>query len=177
MQRLAAIAVFTALMVLTARATIEIGAVPITLQVFAVLLSGLVLGARDGALVQIAYLTMIALNMPVDARAIGAAAFVGPTAGYLVAFVPAAWLAGFLVQHGAQRIWQRWLAGIAAIVVIYTIGTLALKVITGISWPEAWAAGVVPFLGLDLIKALVAAAMAEGGRAALRRWLPGEMRT
>lgn len=174
-QRLAAIAIFTALTALTARATIEIGAVPITLQVFAVLLSGLVLGARDGALAQIAYLSMIALNMPVDSRAIGAIAFAGPTAGYLVAFVPAAWLAGFMVQHGAQRVWQRWLAGIAATGVIYAIGMLTLKVITGMTWPEAWVAGVVPFLGLDLIKALIAAGLAESGRAALKRWLPGEM--
>ncbi len=46
--RLAVIAVFTLLTIVSARITIEIGPVPFTLQPLAVLLAGLVLGARDG---------------------------------------------------------------------------------------------------------------------------------
>ena len=97
--RVAGIAAFTALTALAARITIETGGpVPFTLQVLPTLLAGLVLGWRDGALSQIAYVGMIALGLPLDARAIGAAALVGPTAGFLIGFIPAAAVAGAVSQ-------------------------------------------------------------------------------
>lgn len=168
-QRLAAIVFFTALTALFAKISIGNPPVPFTMQVLAVLLSGMVLGARDGALSQVAYLGLIAANMPLDANSLGAAAFAGPTAGYLVAFVPAAWLTGFLVQHGANRVWQRWIASVAGIAVIYVIGVTVLKLYLGMSWGDAWMAGVYPFLGLDLVKAVIAAAATESGRAMMMR--------
>jgi biotin transport system substrate-specific component len=165
-QRLAAIALFTLLTAVSARATIEIGPVPITLQVLTVLLAGLVLGARDGAL---AYVAMVAINLPVDARMVGAAALFSPTAGYLLGFIPAAWVAGLLAERGASTLWVRWLAGIAGIAVIYTLGFVMLKLNTGMAWDAAWAAGVAPFILLDLGKAIAAAALAEGGRRLINR--------
>src|SRR5690606_28062574 len=69
--------------------------VPITLQVMAVLISGLVLGSRAGAMSQLAYLGAIAVGLPLAASGLGGpAAFLTPTAGYLVAFVPGAFVAG-----------------------------------------------------------------------------------
>jgi len=166
---LAAIAVFTLLTVVSARVTILVEPVPITLQVLVVILSGLVLGGRDAALSQLAYLVLIALNLPVDARLLGAAAFVNPTAGYLIGFVPAAFVTGWLIEKSERRMWQRWLAGIAGIAVIYAFGFVLLKLNTGMAWDAAWATGVVPFVGIDLGKAIIAAALAEGGRAVLLR--------
>ena len=54
-----------------------------TLQVLAVLLAGLVLGPRDGALSQLAYLAAITAGLPLDARALGPAVWLTPDAGYL----------------------------------------------------------------------------------------------
>jgi biotin transport system substrate-specific component len=167
--RLVSIGAFTLLTILSARLTIPMQPVPFTLQTLAVLLAGLILGERDGALSQIAYLALIAVGLPVDAKGIGAAALVGPTAGYLFGFVGAAFVAGLLVERGASRMGQRWLAGIAGIVVIYLCGLLVLKAVTGMSWDAAWTAGVAPFIVLDLAKAVIAAALAEGGRALLLR--------
>ncbi len=167
--RLAAIGAFTLLTIISARLTVNIGPVPITLQVLTVLLAGLVLGARDGMMSQLAYLALIAAGFPVDSRAIGAAALFGPTAGYLIGFVPAAYVAGLLVERGSRRMMQRWLAGVAGIAVIYTLGTLLLKLNLNMSWEAAWTAGVAPFIALDLAKAIVAAALAESGRALLLR--------
>jgi biotin transport system substrate-specific component len=133
------------------------------------LLAGLILGARDGAISQIAYLALMAVGLPVDAKGIGAAALVGPTAGYLFGFVGAAFVAGLLVERGATRLWQRWLAGIAGTAVIYLGGVLVLKTATGMGWDATWTAGVAPFIALDLVKAVIAAALAEGGRALLMR--------
>jgi len=162
--RLAGIGVFTFITILSARVTIEIGPVPFTLQPLAVLLSGMILGWRDGLLSQAAYVGLIALGAPLDARALGTAALLGPTAGYLIGFIPAAGAAGWLVEHGGQRVWQRWLAGVVGIAVIYLFGAVLLKVNTGMDWATAWQSGVAPFLAPDLVKALIAAALTESGR-------------
>jgi biotin transport system substrate-specific component len=167
--RLASMGAFTLLTILAARVTIPMQPVPFTLQTLAVVLAGLILGARDGALSQLVYLALIAINLPVDARGLGAAALVGPTAGYLFGFVAGAFVAGLLVERGTQRIWQRWLAGVAGIAVIYLFGIVVLKINTGMAWDAAWTAGVAPFIVPDLAKALVAAALAEGGRSLLLR--------
>jgi biotin transport system substrate-specific component len=168
--RLAAVAAFTALTALSARLTLEIGGpVPFTLQVLVVLLSGHVLGWRDGALSQVGYLGLIALNLPVDSRMIGSAALLGPTAGFLVGFVPAAALTGLLSERGQTRIALRWLAGIAGVAVIYAFGVLWLSVARALPLETAWAAGAAPFIFLDGIKALLAAGLSETARALLKK--------
>ncbi|QPC82171.1 biotin transporter BioY [Phototrophicus methaneseepsis] len=157
LQRLAGIALFTVLMVLSAKVEIWFGSpVPFTLQVMVALLAGLVLGAWDGALSILAYLGLIVANLPVDAAGIGAAAFGGPTAGYLIGFVPGAFVAGWLVEHAAERTWLRWLAAFAGVAAIYAVGLPTLKMITGGTWSQAWEWGAYPFLGLDLLKAMIA---------------------
>ena len=168
--RLALIIFFSLFTALAAQIEIFIGGpVPFTLQVLAVLLAGMVLGARDGALSQVAYVLFIRFNLPFAAGGAGMAALTGTTAGYLVGFIPAAFVAGYLVERGAGRVWQRWLAGFAGICVIYAFGLPVLKAITGADWSQTWAWGAMPFLGLDLVKALVAAVFTESGRSLLLR--------
>lgn len=163
--RIAVILSFTVITALSARVTLEInGVVPFTLQVLVVLLAGMVLGARDGATSQIAYVTLIAGGMPIDARALGPAALTGPTAGFLIGFIPAAFVAGWLVEAGFNRVWLRWLAGVVGIVIIYMLGATWLKMELNLTWEAAWTAGVEPFILVDLAKALVAAVSAEAGR-------------
>ena len=177
--RIALIALFAVLTILSAKISVEIGPVPVTLQVLVVLLSGFVLGARDGALSQLSYVLLIALGFPFDARGLGTAAFAGPTAGFLIGFIAAAFVAGWLVEHSQDRWWQRWVAGIAAIVTLYAFGlfwfqSLPVNLILTdqpanelVGLERAWAWGVAPFIGIDILKALVAAALTEG----LRRFL------
>lgn len=167
--RLAAVVVFTLLTIVSARVTVLVEPVPITLQVLVVVLSGLVLGGRDAALSQLLYVGMIALNLPVDARMIGAAVFASPTAGYVIGFIPAAFVTGWLIERSDRRMIQRWLAAVVGILVIYAFGYTLLKLNTGMSWEAAWGAGVAPFIGIDLGKAIIAAALAESGRALLLR--------
>lgn len=172
-QRFAIIFFFVALTAISAQIKIYFGSpVPFTMQVMVVLLAGMVLGARDGVITMALYLGLIALNLPLAADASGASALTGATAGYLIGFVPAAGIAGLLVEKGANRVWQRWLAGIVGIAVIYACGVPVLMRITGMDFSAAWAAGVVPFIALDLGKALLAAALSEGGRSILMRYLP-----
>jgi biotin transport system substrate-specific component len=137
--------------------------------VLAVLVAGLVLGAPDGFISQALLSGLIAVNLPVAAGGAGAASLTGATAGYLISFPFAAAAAGFLMERGADRVWQRWLAGAAGIAVIYLFGLPVLKFVTGADWSTAWGWGVAPFLGLDLVKAFIAAAITEGSRAGLLR--------
>jgi biotin transport system substrate-specific component len=162
--RLAQIAVFTLLTVIAARVSIPLVPVPFTLQPLAVVLSGMVLGWRDGLLSQALYVALIAIGLPLDANAKGSLALVGPTAGFLIGFIAAAGIAGWLTERADRRLWQRWLASVVGMLVIYAVGIVVLKAVTGLDWVKAWNAGVAPFIVPDLFKALIAAALTEGGR-------------
>jgi biotin transport system substrate-specific component len=167
----ATIIVLAAVTALTARITIPLPftPVPITLQTLAVVLSGLVLGARGGALAQLAYLGLIAVGLPFDANALGSAAFFGPTAGYLFGFVPAAFVTGWLAERFAWRSWWgNFVAALAGVLVIYLVGASWLAIYLG-SWLKAWSGGVAPFILFDLGKAAVAAGVSESGKLLLRR--------
>jgi biotin transport system substrate-specific component len=165
-----AIAFFALLTATTARITIPLPftPVPITLQVLAVLLSGLVLGARGGAASQLLYLGAILAGAPLSASGMGGpGVFVGPTAGYLVGFVPAAYVTGALVENVREQGWiltlRSFVAGLAGVLVIYLVGMSWLAVVLQ-DWGQAFWKGVVPFIGVDLAKAVVAALVARGGR-------------
>ena len=171
--RVAAIVLFAALTALSARITIPLPftPVPITLQVMMVLLAGLTLGAQDGALSQIVYVAAIVVGLPLDAKGIGAAVFASATAGYLIAFIPAAFVTGWLAERGARgkRLWS-FAASLIGVVMIYSIGTawLAIGFLHG-DVTKGFALGVAPFIIIDVIKALMAAGCAEGARTLIDR--------
>lgn len=168
---IAAIITFAAITALTARITILLPftPVPITLQTLAVVLSGLVLGSRSGALAQIVYLGLIATGLPFDAKGLGPAAFFGPTAGYLLGFVPAAFMTGWLAERLAWRSWWgNFVAAVVGMSVIYLVGASWLAIVLG-NWQRAWLGGVAPFILLDLGKAAVAAGVSESGKLFFRR--------
>jgi biotin transport system substrate-specific component len=167
--RLVGIGVFTLITVVSARISIPMDPVPFTLQPLAVLLAGMVLAARDGALSQLAYVALIAAGLPVDANMRGQAALFGPTGGYLIGFIAAAFVSGWLVEHGAERLWQRLLAGVVGILVIYLFGVPVLMLSRGLDFGAAFAGGAAPFIIPDLAKAGIAAALTEGGRALLMK--------
>jgi biotin transport system substrate-specific component len=172
--RLASIALFTLLTALGARVTVEIGPVPLTLQTLAVFLAGMVLGARDGAYSQILYVGLIALNLPLDANAVGSAVFLGPTWGYLVGFIPCAYVAGLLVERAGDRVWQRVAAGLIGSAFVFALGFVVLKFTLGLDWSTAFTTGVIEFMPENFAKALIAGGLTEGARVALLRLLsPG----
>lgn len=163
--RAMAVVLFAAFTAVSARVTLPLPftPVPITLQVLAVVLAGLVLGPKAGAASQVLYLMAIAAGLPLDARGIGTAALMGPTAGYLIGFVLAAFVAGWLSERLPVRRAGRFVAAMAGVLVIYLFGVAWLAPIVGGLRP-AWMLGVAPFILVDLGKALAAAAVAESGR-------------
>jgi biotin transport system substrate-specific component len=126
--------------------------VPITGQTFAVLLVGAMLGARRGAASLVLYVMMGLFGLPFFAGGTsGMAYLLGPTGGYLIGFVAAAWLVGLLAARGLdRRIPSALLAFLAGEIVIYLCGVGWLSVFLGI--PHAITAGLLPFLLGDAIK-------------------------
>jgi biotin transport system substrate-specific component len=137
-------------------------AVPFTLTPLAVLLSGAALGSRLGAVSQVLYVAAGALGLAVFAPSAtlppGWMRLMGPTGGYLLAYPLAAFATGFLAERGWDR---RYLTSLAAMLVglaiIYLGGVSWLAAVFQPSFSAAVAAGLAPFLVLDLAKAAVAA--------------------
>lgn len=147
----------------SAQISFHLDLVPITGQTFGVLLVGMALGSRRGALALALYLAEGAAGLPVFAEGkLGIAALLGPTGGYLLGFVAAAWLVGLLAERGFDRNLFSTLAAMAAgNIVIYAFGLAWLQTFTG--GPEgALAAGLYPFLIGDAIKAVLAALLLPG---------------
>jgi biotin transporter BioY len=147
---------FTLLTAISAKIKIEIGPVPITGQTFAVLLSGALLGAKRGALSQIFYLFGGLAGIPWFARGGGIAYLMSPTFGYIVGFVLAAFVVGFLCERGFDRkIETAILAMLLGNILIYFPGLLWLAKFVG--WEKVLAVGLYPFIIGDAIKLLLAA--------------------
>ena len=142
---------------LMAQIEIPLWPVPITGQTFGVLLVGAALGSRRGALSLILYLTEGALGLPVFAGgAAGISRIAGPTGGYLIGFVAAAFVIGWLCERGWDRHFLTMaLAMLTGNLVIYLFGIPWLAQFTG--WEKVWAAGLLPFLPGDLLKWIFAA--------------------
>lgn len=147
--------------------------VPFTMQVLAVILSGLLLGPRYGALAQAIYVLVGAVGIPVFAGFTGGLGHVfGPTGGYLLSYPLAAAVAG-LAAHAArsaprrQALLASMAAGTGALTVIYAIGASWLAVQSGLPISVALAQGVVPFVPLDLVKVALSALVATAAAPAI----------
>ncbi|HEX9796270.1 MAG TPA: biotin transporter BioY [Anaerolineales bacterium] len=131
--------------------------VPITGQTFAVLLLGAALGGRRAAASLLLYLLEGAMGLPVFAGgSAGLLRLAGPTGGYLVGFLPAAYLVGLLAERGLDRRWYSALpVFLLGQLVLYTIGVIWLSTFVGLG--QALIAGLWPFIVLDAAKAVLAA--------------------
>jgi biotin transport system substrate-specific component len=153
------IVMFSALTAAGARFEIPHEPVPYTLQTLIVLLSGAFLGARNGALSQMLYLSAGVLGAPVFAGgAFGIARLIGPSGGYLLAFPAAAALVGYLVGHRTTLLWA-FVSMSAGLLLIFAAGTAQLYAVYLHDGVQAMAAGFLIFSWWDLLK-LSAAAMA-----------------
>jgi biotin transport system substrate-specific component len=144
--------------------------IPVTGQTFAVLMIGALLGARRASLSVLVYIMEGAVGLPVFAHGrSGFAVLLGPTGGYLVGFVVAAYLVGLLAERGwDRRIGTTVLAMIFGNLVIYAFGLLWLccmifliKLQVGSS--RVLVEGLYRFIPGDLLKIAMAAILLPTG--------------
>jgi len=140
--------------------------VPITLQVLTVILAGLMLGPRLGALSQLEYVIAGILGAPVFAGGkFGFAALAGPTGGYIVGFIFAAYVTGIIYRrYGNGNNWSLFLSSASGAITILFFGAAWLAVgfvLSGLSIFESVTKsvmlGVVPFIAADFLKVIAAA--------------------
>ena len=170
-----AIGVFAALIIAGSYVVVPLpfSPVPLALQSLFVLLAAVVLGPRRGTLTVLLFLGMGAVGLPVFAGGQGGPAhFLRPTAGYLLGYLPAAAVAGAIAAYGRGRaaaIRRRFdaLAATTGSIIIYATGVPVLQLITGMNVPAALTAGLLPFVPGDLIKVVIAAALADRLRRAI----------
>lgn len=170
--RTAAVMTAMALLIaLCARITIPLPftPVPLTGSTLGVLYAGALLGSRRGAGSVALYLALGALGLPFFAGgASGAGHFVGATGGYLIGFLPAAWITGKLSERGWDRspltAFAQMLLGSVA---IFACGLAVLSFY--VPGDQLLAKGLFPFLIGDLFKSSLSAALLPAGRRFLKR--------
>jgi len=157
------------LMALLAQVSVPVpgSPVPITGQTLGVVLTAAALGPVRGTLVQAFYILVGAVGLPFYSEAShGVEVVMGATGGYLIGFVPAAYLIGLAARRGADRnvvtALPLFCAGQA---VIFAVGVPWLAVTTGMNASQALHAGFYPFILGGIVKAAIA------GSALAATWL------
>ena len=154
-------AVGVCLLTISARVQIPSWPVPMTMQTYAILVIGMAYGTRLGVATVLVYLAAGAAGLPVFAgtpeKGVGISYMAGPTGGYLLGFVVAAWVCGCLAARG----WDR---GLATSLIAMATGHLLILglgvawLATLVGWSSAVKLGLSPFIAVTVVKTLLAAA-------------------
>ena len=137
--------------------------VPVTGQVFAVLLSGVILGKWYGGLSQGLYAGIGAAGIPwFNGLKGGLDVLSGVTGGYIIGFIAAALVIGWFTDRYVRSrsfigMFSLMLLGIA---IIYLFGVIQLSFVLGVNAQKAIELGAIPFIGVDVYKALIACTIA-----------------
>jgi biotin transport system substrate-specific component len=161
--RIAALMVLgSVLLMASAKAQVPMWPVPMTMQTFVVLVIGMSYGLRLGTATVMLYLFEGALGLPVFAgtpeKGIGLLYMAGPTGGYLLGFLLAAALMGWLAERGWDRTLPWAIAAMTAGTVLQLVPGVAWLA-TLIGWDKAIAAGLTPFIVGAVVKIALAAAV------------------
>jgi biotin transport system substrate-specific component len=153
------------ILTLSAKVNVPFYPVPLSMQTFAVLVIGAAYGWKLAVATVLLYLAEGALGLPVFAntpeRGVGLAYMFGPTGGYLIGFVVAAGLIGWLCERGWDRTFLWLLAAMLlghVIILAYGMTWLASQ----IGFEKAWAFGIAPFYLATVLKTLLGAAFIKG---------------
>ncbi|MEH7441458.1 biotin transporter BioY [Bacillus sp. JJ1122] len=150
-------ALFAAIIGVLAQMTIPLPLVPITGQTLAIGLAATILGSRYGTISVLLYLFIGAVGVPVFAEFSGGfSKLVGPTGGYLVGFVPAAFIIGWVLEKTSFTFMNALIGNIIGMLITLIFGTVWLKIALDMSWTAAFTSGFVPFIIVGVIKAALA---------------------
>ncbi|MEL7647482.1 MAG: biotin transporter BioY [Sedimentibacter sp.] len=160
--------IFTALTAIGAFISIPIGPVPITLQSFFVILSGMILGSKKALLSQIAYLLLGLAGLPIFAGFSGGVQTVfKPSFGFLLGYSVAAFVVGKITENKENTVVINAAAATAGTLIIYAMGLpymyyiLNIMLAKGLSIAKVLQIGMLVFIPGDVLKAVIAAAMGK----------------
>jgi biotin transport system substrate-specific component len=154
---------FGALTAAGAFIVIPLPPVPITAQTFFLNTAAVLLGGSLGALSQFIYVMLGVVGIPVfSGGKAGIGVIFGPTGGYLLGFIIAAFIIGKIAgaRRGAGIFWHIF-AMLVGMAIIYSLGIMQLALVAKISFKKALAIGVLPFIPGDIIKIFLAAVISS----------------
>jgi len=160
-KRLILSGLFAAIMALSAQISIPLPftPVPLTGQIFGVFLVGAILGGTWGAISMLTYILIGAVGFPVFAFAQGGLhILLGPTGGYIWGFIPGSFLLGTFIEKRDSYL-AMFIGMFLCLFAVYLLGALQLAFITGFGLFQTLLLGVLPFLPLDIVKAVAAAGL------------------
>lgn len=163
-KELSLISMFTALTAIGAFISFPVGPVPITLQSLFVILSGLVLGSKLGALSQLVYILLGLVGIPIFAGFTGGIqSILSPSFGFIIGFVFASFLSGLIIESNLIKLNKKiWLAAFIGTITMYLFGLpymyYILNVILGkgLSFMQVFNMGCLLFLPGDALKFILA---------------------
>jgi biotin transport system substrate-specific component len=137
---------------------LPVSPIPFTLQNLMLFISVYYLNSKEIGLSQALYILAGYVGLPVFAAGLtGMAAFVGPTAGYLIGFIIAGIFISYIYNRNRQKtFWRMFFIFMSGAIIILLSGTLHLAFIYGIGLKKAIVIGFLPFLITDTIKVLIA---------------------
>ena len=166
-------ALFAAILCILSPLAIPIGPIPITLGVFAVMFTGVVLDWKRASVAVLVYILIGVIGLPVFSGGnSGPGVIAGPTGGYLWAYVPMAAIIAALGGKPQERELTEDLQTIGAcllsMIVLYVLGTFQFTLVADSTWGHALAVCVYPFVLLDAGKAVCATLLGVRIRRRLR---------
>lgn len=155
----------TLLLCISAYVEIPLQPVPFTLQVLALGIIAATLNPSEAVASVLTYVAVGALGAPVFSGAMGGLLrLMGPTGGFIVGFIPGVAVGSLarkrFIRHNVPRPIATFLALVAMSAIIFLFGWGQLAVVAHLSPAAAFAAGVAPFIALDLLKAVIATCVA-----------------
>ena len=143
------VGVGAALMAVFSQLSIPLPSVPLTLQVFGVVIISVILGKKLGTLSIIVFMLLGAIGLPVFAGFTGGNIITGATGGYIIGFVFMAFIIGYFIEKDKKAL--AFIGAYLGLAVDYIFGVIQLKLLMGLTLEGALVAGLYPFIIKDLI--------------------------
>ena len=170
-REMATTAVMAALICVFCSPSITVGPISFTLCTFAIYLAGTVLGSRRGTLAVALFLLIGMVGVPVFSGFTGGfQKLAGVTGGYMVGYLPCAWISGLAVKPGQTEFRSRWNPPVMmalGTVVLYALGTAWFMIQSGNGLAASLSLCVLPFLPGDAAKIAAVSLLAPPIRRAL----------
>lgn len=147
-----------------------ISPVPISLGMLAIYLITSILGMRLGTLSVIVYILLGLAGLPVFTHFTGGAGkLFGPTGGYIIGYLFMALICGFFTDKWDNKFIVNFLGMILGTAACYLFGTLWLAASMSLTFPQALATGVLPYIPFDLVKLILALSLGSQVRRRLKK--------
>ena len=149
--------IFATITVILSQISIPLpGGIPLTLQTFAVSLSGIILGGKRAFVSMVVYILMGIIGLPVfSGLSAGITSIVGPTGGFILSFPIMSFIIGLICERTNNKI-LIFLAMILGSIPNYLLGAIQFSLVTSSNMYNAFLVCVLPFILVGVIKAVLA---------------------